>query len=72
METNFELYIGLVHAAALGNAPAQRLSAALNVARTSEPRTLRPRIALDRGPAAESPVERPRSATPIRNGSRVR
>jgi flavin reductase (DIM6/NTAB) family NADH-FMN oxidoreductase RutF len=72
METNFELYIGLVHAAALGNAPAQRLSAALSVARTSEPRTLRPRIALDRGPAAESPVERPRSATPIRNGSRVR
>jgi len=72
METNFELYIGLVHAAALGNAPAQRLSAALSVARTSEPRTLRPRIAPDRSPAAESPVERPRSATPIRNGSRVR
>jgi flavin reductase (DIM6/NTAB) family NADH-FMN oxidoreductase RutF len=72
METNFELYIGLVRAAALGNAPAQRLSAALSVARTSEPRTLRPRIAPDRSPAAESPVERPRSATPIRNGSRVR
>jgi flavin reductase (DIM6/NTAB) family NADH-FMN oxidoreductase RutF len=39
METNFELYIGLVHAAGLGSAPAQRLSAALNVARAGEPRT---------------------------------
>ena len=72
METNFELYIGLVHAAGLGSAPAQRLTAALNIARTGEPRTLRPRLAPDRSPAAESPVERPRSATPIRNGSRVR
>ena len=72
METNFELYIGLVHSAGLGSAPAQRLSAALNVARTGEPRTLRPRLAPDRSPVAESPAERPRSATPIRNGSRVR
>lgn len=72
METNYELYIGVVHAAGMGNATAQRLTAALNVARTGEPRTLRPRLMPDRSPAAESPSERPRSATPIRNGSRVR
>lgn len=72
METNFELYIGLVHAAGLGSAPAQRLSAALNATRPHEPRTLRPRLAPDRLPAAESPAERPRSTSPIRNGSRVR
>ena len=67
-----ERHLGLVHSAGLGSAPAQRLSAALNVARTGEPRTLRPRLAPDRSPVAESPAERPRSATPIRNGSRVR
>jgi flavin reductase (DIM6/NTAB) family NADH-FMN oxidoreductase RutF len=72
METNFELYIGVVHAAGPGNATAQRLTAALNLTRTGEPRTLRPRLAPDRSPVAESPAERPRSANPIRNGSRVR
>ena len=72
METNFELYIGVVHSAGPGNATAQRLTAALNIARTGEARALRPRIAPDRNPAADSPVERPRSANPIRNGSRVR
>jgi len=34
METNFELYIGVVHAAGVGTAPIQRLSAALHATRT--------------------------------------
>jgi hypothetical protein len=60
METNFELYVGVVHAAGAGTAPAQRLNAALNLTRAPEARTLRPRLAPDRAPAAESPAERPR------------
>ena len=79
METNFELYVGVVHAAGIGSGSAQRLTAALNAARATapaprpaEPRVLRPRTAADRAPAAESPAERTRSTLPIRNGSRVR
>ena len=72
METNFELYIGVVHAGGLGSGPGQRLSAALNATRAGDARPLRPRFAIDRSPAAESPAERPRSATPIRNGLSVR
>ena len=76
METNFELYIGVVHTAGMGTAPIQRLSAALNATRAPEvradARAVRPRIAPDRAPAAESPAERPRSTNPIRNGARVR
>jgi len=72
METNFELFIGQVHAAGAGVTPAQRLSAALSVTRVAESRPLRPRSAPDRAPASESPSERPRSALPIRSGSRVR
>lgn len=60
METNFELYVGVVHAAGAGDAPAHRLKAALNIARMPEPRALRPRLMPDRAPAAESPAERPR------------
>ncbi|MEY3025851.1 MAG: hypothetical protein RL136_581 [Planctomycetota bacterium] len=71
METNYELYIGVVHAAGLGTAPIQRLSAALNATRPAEPRALRPRLAPDRAPAAE-PIDRPRSTAPIRSGTRVR
>ena len=61
METNFELYVGVVHAAGAGSAPAQRLNAALNLTRTPEGRLKRPRLAPDRAPAAESPADRPRS-----------
>jgi flavin reductase (DIM6/NTAB) family NADH-FMN oxidoreductase RutF len=70
METNFELYIGLVHAAGIGTGTAPRLSAALSKARGGDARTLRPRatvdraaverLAVDRLPAAESPAERAR------------
>ena len=72
METNFELFIGQVHAAGAGVVPAQRLSAALSVTRGADARPLRPRAAPDRATAAESPADRPRSALPIRTGSRVR
>jgi len=72
METNFELFIGQVHAAGAGSSPAQRLSAALSLTRSADARALRPRPAPDRTPAAESPTERPRSTLPIRSGSRVR
>ncbi len=61
METNFELYVGVVHAAGAGSAPAQRLNAALNLTRTPDGRLKRPRLAPDRAPAAESPADRPRS-----------
>jgi flavin reductase (DIM6/NTAB) family NADH-FMN oxidoreductase RutF len=61
METNFELYVGLVHRAGAGDAPAQRLNAALTAARRGEPRVVRPRASIDRAPAAESPTERGRS-----------
>jgi len=61
METNYELYIGVVHAAGLGTPPAQRLNAALTMTRHGESRAPRTRLALDRGGAAESPVERTRS-----------
>jgi flavin reductase (DIM6/NTAB) family NADH-FMN oxidoreductase RutF len=64
METNFELYVGLVHRADVGEVPAVRLGAALSAARkvdrSADPRILRPRIAPDRAPAAESPSERAR------------
>jgi hypothetical protein len=50
-----------VHAAGAGAAPAQRLNAALNLTRAPDARTLRPRLAPDRAPVAESPAERPRS-----------
>jgi flavin reductase (NADH)/cob(II)yrinic acid a,c-diamide reductase len=73
METNFELYIGLVHAAGLGTAPTPRLNAALSATRASDSRAARPRAVPERLPAAESPVERSRNGTlPIRSGSRVR
>jgi flavin reductase (DIM6/NTAB) family NADH-FMN oxidoreductase RutF len=65
METNFELYVGVVHAAGAGNAPAQRLNAALNLTRAADARSLRPRAAPDRAPAAESPAERPRSGKTV-------
>jgi flavin reductase (DIM6/NTAB) family NADH-FMN oxidoreductase RutF len=60
METNFELYIGFVHAAGIGTGTAPRLSAALTKARGGDARALRPRTAADRLPAAESPAERAR------------
>ena len=70
METNFELYVGLVHRAEVGEIPTVRLGAALNAARKAEravdrsldARALRPRIAPDRAPASESPSERARGA----------
>ena len=63
METNFELYIGFVHAAGIGTGTVPRLSAALTAARAGDARSLRPRVAPDRlSSAAESPAERPRSA----------
>lgn len=62
METNFELYIGLVHAAGIGTGAVPRLSAALSAARNGEPRVLRPRAAPDRLPVAESPSDRARGA----------
>jgi hypothetical protein len=61
METNYELYIGVVHAAGLGTPPAQRLNAALTMTRNGETRAPRARLPLDRSGAAESPVERTRS-----------
>jgi len=73
METNFELYVGVVHAAGMGSAPTQRLGAALQAARQTEPRAIRPRAALDRVATSPEPsIDRPRSALPIRSGSRVR
>ena len=72
METNFELYIGLVRSAGLGTAPAHRLNAALHATRAPDARANRSRPVIDRTPVAESPVERPLSALPIRNGARVR
>jgi hypothetical protein len=73
VETNFELYVGAVHAAGMGTAPVQRLGAALQAARQAEPRTIRPRTALDRAATSPEPsIDRPRSALPIRSGSRVR
>jgi flavin reductase (NADH)/cob(II)yrinic acid a,c-diamide reductase len=61
METNYELYIGVVHAAGLGTPPAQRLNAALTMTRHGDARAPRTRLALDRSGAAESPAERTRS-----------
>ena len=61
METNYELYIGVVHAAGLGTPPAQRLNAALTMTRNGDARAPRTRLALDRSGAAESPAERTRS-----------
>ena len=61
METNYELYIGVVHAAGLGTPPAQRLNAALTMTRQGDARAPRTRLALDRSGAAESPAERTRS-----------
>jgi len=72
METNFELYVGIVHGAGLGTAPVQRLGAALQATRAGESRAARPRPSTDRAPAAEQPVDRPRSTAPIRSGTRVR
>jgi len=73
METNFELYIGLVHAAGVGDAPAQRLHAALHAARSGEPRGRRLRAPGDIASAAESPAERPRakSAKSAQRGARA-
>jgi flavin reductase (DIM6/NTAB) family NADH-FMN oxidoreductase RutF len=62
METNFELYVGVVHAAGLGSAPAHRLNAALQAARGQDARSPRPRVSADRAPAAESPADRARAA----------
>jgi flavin reductase (NADH)/cob(II)yrinic acid a,c-diamide reductase len=61
METNYELYIGVVHAAGLGTPPVQRLNAALTMTRNGETRAPRARALLDRSGSAESPVERTRS-----------
>jgi flavin reductase (DIM6/NTAB) family NADH-FMN oxidoreductase RutF len=61
METNFELYIGVVHAAGAGVAAVNRLSAAMTIARTAETRHARPRVAVDSASAAVSPSDRPRS-----------
>ncbi|MFM7262105.1 MAG: flavin reductase family protein [bacterium] len=59
METNYELYIGVVHAAGLGTAPLPRLNAALNAARNSERRVPRPRLVPEPvAVIAESPSER--------------
>jgi len=57
METNYELYIGVVHAAGLGSAPLPRLNAALNAARSTERRVPRPRL-MPEPVIAESPAER--------------
>lgn len=65
METNYELYIGLVHAAGLGTPPAQRLNAALSLTRSGDARAPRARLTLDRGGAAESPVERARNKSAV-------
>jgi flavin reductase (DIM6/NTAB) family NADH-FMN oxidoreductase RutF len=72
METNFELYVGVVHAAGAGAAPAQRLHAALNLTRTGDARGLRPRLAPDRAPATESPAERPRVGPAPKRGTRAK
>jgi flavin reductase (DIM6/NTAB) family NADH-FMN oxidoreductase RutF len=69
METNYELYIGLVHHAGLGVAPAHRLNAALNIARAQDARAPRmrsvpERTGHDRIAATESPAERARVAKP--------
>lgn len=72
METNFELYVGVVHSAGMGTAPIQRLGAALQATRPADSRSIRTRPGPDRATAAEQPVERPRSAPPIRSGTRVR
>lgn len=71
METNFELYIGVVRAAGIGNAPPHRLGAALRAVRPTEPRAVRLRPTADRTPIVEAPADRPRSSLPIRNGTRV-
>lgn len=64
METNYELYIGLVHEAGVGALATQRLNAALSAARPSErlaDRAARARLVGDRMSSAESPTERLRS-----------
>jgi flavin reductase (DIM6/NTAB) family NADH-FMN oxidoreductase RutF len=61
METNFELYVGTVLDAGLGDAPAHRLNAALAIAKP-EPRRARPRTRTEAAPAAESPSERARGS----------
>jgi flavin reductase (DIM6/NTAB) family NADH-FMN oxidoreductase RutF len=62
METNYELYIGLVHAAGLGTAPVPRLNAALHATRRPEVPGSERRLPRLRAPiepaAAESPAER--------------
>ncbi|MFM7135357.1 MAG: flavin reductase family protein [Planctomycetota bacterium] len=71
METNYELFVGLVHDAGIGTTPGSRLNAALTAARSGESRGVRPRIGVDRASAAESPAERPRStARPPRGADR--
>lgn len=72
METNFELYVGVVHSAGMGTAPIQRLGAALQATRPADSRAFRSRVGPDRAATTEQPVERPRSASPIRSGTRVR
>jgi flavin reductase (DIM6/NTAB) family NADH-FMN oxidoreductase RutF len=65
METNYELYIGLVHEAGVGATATQRLNAALTAARPSErlaDRAARARLTGDRLPSAESPSERLRAS----------
>jgi flavin reductase (DIM6/NTAB) family NADH-FMN oxidoreductase RutF len=62
METNYELYIGVVHAAGLGTAPLPRLNAALHAARRADApgadRRL-PRLRASAEPTtAESPADR--------------
>jgi flavin reductase (NADH)/cob(II)yrinic acid a,c-diamide reductase len=72
METNFELYVGVVHSAGMGTAPIQRLGAALQATRPADSRAFRSRVGPDRAATTEQSVERPRSASPIRSGTRVR
>lgn len=66
METNFELYVGVVHAGGVGEATAPRLTAALNAARGAEARAPRLRPLPDRTGAAESPAVRMQGARGVR------
>jgi flavin reductase (DIM6/NTAB) family NADH-FMN oxidoreductase RutF len=72
METNFELYVGVVHAGGLGDAPVPRLTAALNATRGTESRAPRLRALPDRAGAAESPSVRPQPGRAPAREPRVR
>jgi hypothetical protein len=72
METNFELYVGLVHRADVGDVPTVRLGAALNATRKADRvgrtprRSARPAAAYRGRPCArrQSPSDRVRGIAP--------